>query len=267
MKLFRLASIALVLAAGLACGGDEGSKLTLGSMTVSDHGTKDLSGASSATVELDDFYFEPTFLRGTPGQQVKLTIDNKSKNTLHNISVSNLPIDKDIAAKAKIEVDVSFPQSGVLLFICKYHTGQGMNGELLVGNASPQAASFVKAEPTLKVSDSSLGKILTDPSGRTLYTFKNDVPGSGKSAVSGRTAETWPPLVVTSGSSVKPEGLAGDLTLIDRDEGTKQVVYQGQPLYYYSRDTAPGQTNGHGVGSVWFAAIPASASAGSTDTY
>ena len=242
-----LVGAALGAAILVACGGGDAKQLKLGDLTFADKGTKDASGAASIEVEVDNYYFEPTFLRGTAGQKLKLTVQNAS-TTIHNISVSSQPIDKDIPAAGKIEVEVAFPQSGVLLFLCKYHTIQGMNGELLTGSAAPQAASFVTAAATVKVSDSSLGKILTDPTGRTLYTFKGDVPGSGKSAVSGRTLESWPPLILTSGTPAKPEGLTGDLTLIDRDDGTKQVAYKGQPLYYYSRDANPGDTNGNGVG-------------------
>jgi predicted lipoprotein with Yx(FWY)xxD motif len=106
------------------------------------------------------------------------------------------------------------------------------------------------------VSDSSLGKIVTDASGRTVYTFKNDVAGSGKSAVAGQLATVWPPFTLASGNPVKPTDLPGELTLINRDDGTKQVIYKGMPLYYFAQDTAPGDTKGQGIGNVWFAATP-----------
>jgi predicted lipoprotein with Yx(FWY)xxD motif len=253
-----LGSVLLIglVTASLACGGDDdedgGNRLQLGTLTIEDHGTRDVSNASSLEMEADSFYFEPTFLKGKAGQKLKLTLNNESE-TIHNISVAS-QIDRDVLAKARTEVDVTFPSSGALLFFCKYHSAQGMNGELLVGDAQPQELSAGPAAPaSVKLADSTLGKVLTDPNGFTLYTFKNDVPNSGRSTVSGNTAATWPPLVVT-GEVVKPTGLSGDLTLITRDDGSKQVAYRGQPLYRYSRDTAPGQTTGHNVGGVWFAA-------------
>ena len=54
--------------------------------------------------------------------------------------MKSLGIDKDVPAKGKIDIEVTFPASGVALFTCKYHAAQGMSGELLVGDASPQAA-------------------------------------------------------------------------------------------------------------------------------
>jgi plastocyanin len=115
-----------------------GGTVQLGSTTLNDHGTKDISSDSSVDLEADNFYFEPTFLKGKPGQTVTVKVENES-NALHNLSVKSLNIDKDLAAGSDTEVQITFPQSGVLLFFCKYHAGQGMNGELLTGDASPQA--------------------------------------------------------------------------------------------------------------------------------
>jgi predicted lipoprotein with Yx(FWY)xxD motif len=100
----------------------------------------------------------------------------------------------------------------------------------------------------------SLGNILTDASGMTLYTFKNDVAGNGKSAAEALAA-AWPPLTAT-GTPAKPAGLTGDLAVITRNDGKTQVTYKGLPLYFYVQDKAPGDTKGQGVGGVWFVAQP-----------
>jgi len=100
----------------------------------------------------------------------------------------------------------------------------------------------------------SLGTILTDANGMTLYTFKNDVANSGKSAAEGLAA-AWPPLSVT-GTPVKPSGLTGDLAVITRGDGKTQVTYKGLPLYFFVNDKKPGDTNGQGLGGVWFVAQP-----------
>ena len=47
--------------------------------------------------------------------------------------------------------------------------------------------------------------------------------------------------------------LLGTLT---RDDGTVQVTYNGWPLYHFSGDTAPGDTNGQGLEGVWFLVSP-----------
>ena len=123
--------------------------------------------------------------------------------------------------------------------------------------AAIAGSSASAASTTIKVAnDSSLGQILTDSQGLTLYTFKNDVAGSGKSSVSATLAKNWPPLTLASGSPVGPSGATGALALITRDDGSMQVTYKGVPLYRYIGDAAPGDTKGQGLGGVWFVATP-----------
>lgn len=118
------------------------------------------------------------------------------------------------------------------------------------GAATPAAAA------ALKVADApGIGKILTDGAGMTLYVFKNDTPGNGKSACVGGCATAWPPLV-TSAAPAKAAEAAGDVATIKRDDGSTQVTYRGLPLYHFAGDTKPGDTTGQGVGGVWTAAAP-----------
>ncbi len=113
--------------------------VTLDGVAYADHGTKDVWNLSKLELEADDYYFSPTFLRGKPGQKLTLLIENEA-STLHNISIPALGIDKDIPPKAKVEVDVTFPTSGMLAFACKFHGALGMNGQLLTGEAAPGGA-------------------------------------------------------------------------------------------------------------------------------
>ena len=107
----------------------------------------------------------------------------------------------------------------------------------------------------VKVSSTqALGQFLTDSAGRTLYIFKNDVAGNGKSAAEALTA-AWPPFEATTPPAA-PSGVTGEFAIITRVDGKKQVTYKGLPLYYFVNDTAPGQTNGQGVSNVWFVAAP-----------
>ena len=50
--------------------------------------------------------------------------------------------------------------------------------------------------------------------------------------------------------------MTGDLAIIERDDGTSQVTYDGMPLYFYAEDAEPGDATGEGVGGVWFIASP-----------
>jgi len=113
--------------------------LTLGGVTYADHGTKDVRNLSKLELEADDYYFSPTFLRGRPGQKLTLIVESEA-STLHNLSVPALGIDKDVPPKGKVQVDVTFPASGVLAFFCKFHGALGMNGQLRAGDTAPSGA-------------------------------------------------------------------------------------------------------------------------------
>ncbi len=89
-----------------------------------------------------------------------------------------------------------------------------------------------------------------------LYVYAKDTPGT--SACTDQCAAIWPPLIVTKGGQVTLTG-GGDSTklgTITRADGATQVTYNNQPLYYYAKDKAPGDTTGQGVGGVWNLAKP-----------
>jgi predicted lipoprotein with Yx(FWY)xxD motif len=81
----------------------------------------------------------------------------------------------------------------------------------------------------------------------TLYTSSGDkTPGA--SSCTGGCATIWPPLAVT-GTPTYAAGLtASKFTTITRSDGTKQLAYNGKPLYTFASDSAPGETTGQGVG-------------------
>ena len=110
----------------------------------------------------------------------------------------------------------------------------------------------------VSAASSSLGKIIVDGHGRTLYLFEKDT--RGRSACSGTCAMYWPP-VTTRGTPVAGRGLKSSLLgMIRRANGARQVTYAGHPLYRYVLDTKAGQTNGEGLqdfGAGWDALSPA----------
>jgi plastocyanin len=113
--------------------GSTGGTMTIGSDQANNHGSKDVGGATQASLELDDFFFQPTVLTGKAGQKLTVELENKSKaGTLHNFSITEQTIDKDVQAGQKATVTVTFPQSGFVEFFCKYHRSSGMAGELSV---------------------------------------------------------------------------------------------------------------------------------------
>lgn len=92
--------------------------------------------------------------------------------------------------------------------------------------------------------NSSLGKVLTDDDGMTLYIFTRDEVG--KSNCYGGCAQSWPPF--EAGRRAKDSGM---FTVIDRDDDSRQWAYDGQPLYYWVNDEKPGDVTGHEVGGSW----------------
>ncbi len=97
---------------------------------------------------------------------------------------------------------------------------------------------------TVGVRHTSLGRVIVDSKGRTLYLFEKDT--SRRSACSGQCAQYWLPLL-THGAPVAHAGVKQSLLgKIRRVDGNLQVTYAGHPLYRYIGDTKPGQTNGEG---------------------
>jgi predicted lipoprotein with Yx(FWY)xxD motif len=131
--------------------------------------------------------------------------------------------------------------------------------------ASPEASPMASpaASPAAEMGgatvmvrqDAKLGPILTDANGMTLYLFTNDKT-KDQSSCTGGCATAWPAFTATGAVSL-PSGVSGTLTTFKRsDDGKMQVAYNGIPLYHYSGDTKPGDTNGQEVGNVWYVVAP-----------
>ena len=129
--------------------------------------------------------------------------------------------------------------------------------------AAPKTSTGTSA--TIGVSNSSLGSILVNSKGRTLYLFKADV--GAESACTGACASAWPPLLATATPTGGSRMIASKLGTTIRSDGTKQVSYNGHPLYLYIGDKKPGDVTGQGVtafGAAWFALTPSGNQASGT---
>ena len=127
--------------------------------------------------------------------------------------------------------------------------------------ASPHAAAPAHAASatTLTVRQTSLGTILTDSRGFTLYAFEAD--RGTTSACSGACATTWPPVTTTNTNVAVTGGasksLVGETT---RPGGARQLTYAGHPLYLFEGDHSAGSTSGQGLevfGARWDVLTPA----------
>ena len=139
----------------------------------------------------------------------------------------------------------------IVVLIAIVSLAVGASAAMAVTHSSGRAA-------TVKVRSSSLGRIVVDGRGRSLYLFEKDP--RGHSACSGACATYWPPVLTKAKPIAKAGAKPSLLGVIRRSDGTKQVTYASHPLYRFVLDTKPGQTNGEGrqdFGAGWDALSPA----------
>jgi predicted lipoprotein with Yx(FWY)xxD motif len=123
--------------------------------------------------------------------------------------------------------------------------------------ATSKASTGTKVPATVigSTMSATLGTILVNPAGFTLYRFTADK--GGQSACTGACAQLWPPFTVAAGS--KPTGANGTVGVFAtsmRADGTTQVTYNGSPLYTFGGDKTAGSTAGQGVLGEWSVVTP-----------
>jgi plastocyanin len=125
-----------------------GQLMQIGQVSYSNWGERDARKETTRGLDAGDFYFKGTFIQGEPGQKLTLQIRNVA-DQVHNFSIPSQSIDQDIQPKSdRVNVEVTFPQSGTVQFLCKLHTAQGMNGLLTVGGGMPQSAASPQPSPS-----------------------------------------------------------------------------------------------------------------------
>jgi predicted lipoprotein with Yx(FWY)xxD motif len=91
--------------------------------------------------------------------------------------------------------------------------------------------------------------VLTNAQGFTVYLFAPDTRTTSKCY--GSCAAYWPPVTGTAAAS---PGVPGRVGTITRTDGSRQLTYNGHPLYTYIADTAPGLARGNNInlnGGLW----------------
>ena len=114
----------------------------IGGVEATFHGTADVAGMPAFEIELDDSYFGPTILEGEAGQQLSLGMYNEG-DVPHTFTIDEAGIDEELPTGTDaISIDVAFPDSGALVFYCRFHRDQGMVGALSVdGSLETSGAS------------------------------------------------------------------------------------------------------------------------------
>ena len=137
-------------------------------------------------------------------------------------------------------------------------TGASATGAPAAGSSSTSAAASSGTEIT--TATASGATFLTDGSGRAVYLWVKDTGDA--SQCSGACAGAWPPVPATGTVTAGGSAVASDLGTITRSDGTKQVTYDGHPLYYFAGDSGAGSATGQGsdgFGAKWWLVSPAGA--------
>jgi predicted lipoprotein with Yx(FWY)xxD motif len=125
------------------------------------------------------------------------------------------------------------------------------------GSVSPPTTKDGRTA-TIGVANESLGKILVNSRGRTLYLFQKD--SGTTSECTGACAANWPPLRANGAPRIGTGANASLLASTMRSDGSRQITYNNHPLYSFVKDTKAGDTNGEGLtafGGTWYAISPA----------
>jgi predicted lipoprotein with Yx(FWY)xxD motif len=145
---------------------------------------------------------------------------------------------------------------------CSSSASSSSSSSTPASSGTPAAAGSSSAAASgtvITTANSSAGAFLTNSSGRAIYLFMAD--SKDKSACSGACASAWPP--VTGTPTASGSAMMSDLGTITRSDGTKQVTYDGHPLYYFAGDTGGGTDKGQGLdgfGAKWWLVAPSGSS-------
>jgi predicted lipoprotein with Yx(FWY)xxD motif len=167
-----------------------------------------------------------------------------------------MTMNASLLARVPVPVKLAAPLAVALLAAAACSSGSSS------GTSSSAAGSGSSSSSTvITTKTSSGGSFLTNGAGRAIYLFMAD--STGKSTCDGACASAWPPVVATGQPTASGSAQASDLGTISRSDGTKQVTYDGHPLYYFTGDTGPGTDKGQGLdgfGAKWFLVTPAGSS-------
>jgi predicted lipoprotein with Yx(FWY)xxD motif len=126
----------------------------------------------------------------------------------------------------------------------------GGSGTAAGGGVSPAASSAA-----LTTARTSLGTVVVDAKGRTVYEFDKDTVGAATSACTGVCVGLWPELTTTS-SAPKGSGVTGAVATAPTTGGARQLTLDGHRLYTFSGDTKAGQVNGEAFMHQWWVLAP-----------
>ncbi len=136
-------------------------------------------------------------------------------------------------------------------------SGGGSSSSAPASPAASGASGSGSGATVITTATSSVGTFLIDGSGRAVYLWVKDTGNA--SSCTGACAGAWPPVTATGTVTASGGASASDLGTFTRSDGTKQVTYDGHPLYYYAGDSGAGMASGQGsdsFGAKWWLVSP-----------
>lgn len=156
----------------------------------------------------------------------------------------------------KVLTRTSLAASGAMLGLLLAACGGGGYGSS--PSAGGRTAPAVQPSGNLlAAAQTSLGSVLVDAQGRTVYMFAADK--DGRSVCDGSCATYWPPVPAPATLPASLPGVSATLGSTTRGDGSKQLTVDGRPVYTYVGDKAPGATSGQGTnlsGGLWWVLTP-----------
>jgi plastocyanin len=131
MRKILLIAVALVFVTA-ACGDDDdggsggGAPVKLEGTVNDDGGNGEVSNGE-VEMELDNFYFGPTYTKAKPGETVTISLKNEG-DTTHTFTIDSLDINESLEPDATAEVEITMPESGAIRYYCEIHGDDGMQG-------------------------------------------------------------------------------------------------------------------------------------------
>lgn len=169
-----------------------------------------------------------------------------------------LPVPRTVRSRPKRALGALLTPVAVAVAVAG--CGGGSSGAAAQG-AAP--ATPMRTATAVQTRHTSLGTVLVDAQGRTLYLFKNDT-GTASTCYGG-CASIWPALTVKGKPAAGSGVQAAKLGTSRRTGGGTEVTYAGHPLYTYAGDAKPGDVTGQGLdqfGGEWDALPPSGAADG-----
>jgi predicted lipoprotein with Yx(FWY)xxD motif len=133
------------------------------------------------------------------------------------------------------------------------HGGYYVNVTTAANPGGEIRGQLVGATQGVAALTTSLGSILVDDRGFTLYDFAADT--TPQSTCYGRCATFWPPALTYGSPIAAPGTTASLLSVAARTDGTTMLVYNGHPVYTFLPDANIGDVKGQGstaFGAPWW---------------